>query len=93
MSHPTLQQAFERFDADNPHVYELFKRFALRAIRRGKRRLSVALITERIRWEVQVETKGVRFKLNNNHTAFYARKFHADFPEYGDVFATRRRHT
>ncbi len=43
---------------DNPHVYELFKRFALRAIRRGKRRLSVALITERIRWEVQVETKG-----------------------------------
>lgn len=84
-----LRESFENFDNQNPQMWELFKRFALQAISTGKRSLSIALITERIRWEVDVESVGDRFKLNNNHKAFYARKFHEEFPDYGEVFATR----
>ncbi|MFM2472394.1 hypothetical protein [Burkholderia cenocepacia] len=87
-----LKAAFDKFDRENPHIYRLFRRYALRAIKRGKRQLSISLITERIRWEVSVETTGDRFKLNNNHRAFYARKFNAEFPQFGDVFAVRRQH-
>lgn len=87
----TLSRRFELFDAENPHIWELFKRFAVQALKSGKDVLSIALITERIRWEVEVAgVTGERFKLNNNHKAFYARKFHDAFPQYGTPFVTRK---
>lgn len=85
----TLAQQFEKFDAENPGVWALFKRFALEAIAAGKRNLSVSLITERIRWEAVVTTSTTEYKVNNNHRAFYARKFHREFPQHDGFFRTR----
>lgn len=86
---PTLAEQFERFDSENPSVWTLFKRFALEAIAAGKKHLSVSLIVERIRWEAIVTTSETDYKVNNNHRAFYARKFHREFPEHGGFFRTR----
>lgn len=84
-----LQQAFERFDADNPLVYELYKKFAWQAVDAGNTTLSISLLTERVRWEAKVVTKSIDgFKINNNHQAFYARKLNRE-PMFEGLFRTR----
>ena len=85
-----LEKSFKRFDRANPRVWGLFKRFTFDAIKSGRKRFSTALITERIRWETDVVTSGEdHVKINNNHKAFYARKFMKEFPKYNSVFTTR----
>lgn len=86
----THLESFEKFHVENPHVYELFKKFAKQALDAGRQTLSGSLIMERIRWETVIQTTGDQFKLNNNHCAFYARKFHEDHPQFGEVFVTRQ---
>ena len=81
---------FEDFHQDNPLVYDLFKRFALRAIRSGYKHFSAKTIIERIRWEAAVETKDPNFKINNNFTSRYSRLFQKDFPQYSGFFRDRK---
>ena len=86
----TLAEKFQQFDKENPGVYFLFKRFAKDLINLGRKKISAALIVERIRWEVNISTVSDDvFKLSNNHTAFYARKFMNEYPEHGDIFRIR----
>lgn len=86
----TLAEKFAEYDAANPSIYYLFKRFANELIAAGRTKLSASLIIERIRWEVNVSTTSEDiFKVSNNHTAFYARKFMGDFPQHGEIFRTR----
>lgn len=86
----TNKQRFERFHAENPQVYALFKRFAFEAIDAGNTRLSAGLIFERIRWETSVVTRGDQYKLNDIYEPYYSRLFMAEFPEHGEFFKTRR---
>ena len=86
----TLDEAFDKFDRENPHVYELFKRFAFELIGAGYKVVGAELIIQRIRWETAIKTQGDRFKINNNHRSRYARKFMRDFPQYEGLFRTRR---
>jgi hypothetical protein len=87
----TLESKFNKFDAANPVVYVFFKRFAFQAMTAGRRKLSASLIMERIRWELSIETySDTQYKICNNHTAYYARKFMKDFPEYGPIFFTKQ---
>jgi aspartyl aminopeptidase len=86
----TLEEKFIKFDNENPKVYEMFVHFASELIDKGYKNLSTSLITERIRWEVKLFTvSDDQFKINNNHRAFYARKFMEDFPEYNGYFRIR----
>lgn len=86
----TLEEKFNKFDNENPKVYEMFVHFACELISAGYKKLSASLITERIRWEVKLATvSDDQFKINNNHRAFYARKFMLDFPEYNEYFRIR----
>lgn len=86
----TLRERFEDFDAANPHVWDLWLRFSAEAMRAGHRILSASFIAERIRWETTIVTRSEDpFKLNNNHRAYYARKFMDAFPELPG-FRTRR---
>lgn len=78
-----------RWHKENPHVYELFERFAFQAIAKGHKRLSAWLIVNRIRWETTVETKGEDFKISNDFIAYYARLFHALHPEHAGFFRTK----
>ena len=62
------------------------KRFAFQALAAGHKRLGIATIWERIRWYSAIETTGKPFKLSNNHRAYYARMFMADYPEHDGFF-------
>jgi hypothetical protein len=85
-----LQADFDKFDSANPEVYELFKKFTFDAIHAGYGRYSSDAILHRIRWHTNVETNSADgFKLNDHHTAYYARKFMLDFPEHCGFFRTR----
>ena len=87
---PSSRERFEAFDAANPRVYDLFERFALEAIRRGKRKLGGRLIIERIRWEYAISTDSDDgFKINGNHAPFYVRKFIRQYPGYRSMFELR----
>ena len=85
-----LEQQFERFHAENPHVYRLFCQFAFEVIRAGHRRFSARTIWERMRWELRVQTRrSGAFKLNDHYPPYYARKFMKDHPNHRGLFATR----
>ena len=77
------------FDKQNPEVWGLFRKYALQALDSGRKRMGAKMIFERIRWYSTVETSTVDFKLNNNYTAYYARKFNLVHPGRMDFFATR----
>lgn len=85
-----LEAAFEEFDRANPRIYELMCRFADQAIAAGRTRIGAQLLFERIRWEVYITTTDEEFKLNNNHVAYYARKWLREHPDHPDFFVTRR---
>ena len=92
-----LELKFEKFHAENPHIYHLFCRFAMEGAQ-VRDHYSVAAIWERIRWHIDVETRedmenpddpGKPLKLNNNHKAYYVRMFHKDYPRMDGFFRTR----
>ena len=82
---------FKTFHRENPQIWELFKRFAFVSVERGRERYSVDAIIERIRWHVDIETRGDAVKINNDFRAYYARMFMAKFPEHDGFFEIRRR--
>lgn len=84
-----LKRKWLLFDLQNPKVYELLKKYTFQVINRGHKHYGIKAVFERVRWHTVIETTDVDFKLNNNYTAFYARKFHSDFPDYEGFFETR----
>lgn len=85
----TIEAEFDAFDKANPQVYQAFVRFAHEAIAAGMTALSSKFIIERVRWESMMSTTGMPFKINNNFTSRYARKFGHDFPAHADKFRNR----
>lgn len=93
----TVEEKFEAFDAANPHIYTLFKQFALQALQSGARKMSSKLIINRIRWECAVTTTGAGwhvssgkpFLIDDRFTPWYARKFIKDFPRAASMFELR----
>lgn len=80
---------FERFHAENPRVYELFKRFAFQVIRRGFQHYSADGIGHQIRWHTGIVTNGEEYKVNNNYISAYARMFEKEYPEHRGFFRKR----
>ena len=73
---------------ENPVVYQEFKKYSNQLIARGYRHLSSELICEIIRFNSMIETSG-KYKINNNFTADYARKFEREHPNYDGIFTKR----
>ncbi len=88
----SIDQSFEQYHKDNPTIYELFIGYALSWLATGAKKISSKQIIGRIRWEIEVETKGDSartFKINDIYSSRYARKFIADYPEYSERFELR----
>ena len=86
----TLADAFEKFHADNPHVWDLFRSYAWQVKNTGRAHYSARAIVEPIRWHKAIETKGGGdFKINNNHVPFYARKLSAEDVNFKGFFRDR----
>ena len=84
------EKQFMEFHKENPHVYELFKRYTKAAMTTGREHYSAKAIFERIRWHTDIETnESLGFKLNNNHCPYYTRMFAAQFPNQAAFFRTR----
>jgi hypothetical protein len=88
-SHISTKQKWWEWHNTNPHIYDLFERFALDAIELGHKSLSAWLIVNRIRWETAVVTFGDPFKISNNHIAYYARLFMVKHPQHDGFFKVK----
>ena len=70
----TLEDAFNKFHAEHPHVYRLLVRFAREVKAAGHEHYSIDAIFQRARWHTDIETQDPDgFKLNDHHRAYYAR--------------------
>ena len=89
------RQIFERFKvfhADNPEIWELFKKYAKQLIDSGRDHYSSDCIMHRIRWHVVVDTRsGEGLKINDHYTAYYARMWLATNPDGPELFQLRKR--
>jgi len=82
---------FADYDEAHPEVWSAFERIALDLIATGIRRYGAKAIFEVIRYYHTVNTNENDFKVNNNFTADYARKFAEEHPEHKDFFSFRGR--
>ena len=89
-AYDALGARFASVDAANPDTWRLFERFTFHMIRRGFAHYSADAVLHRVRWETATpldDNSG--FKINNNWSAYYARKFHAYHPEHEGFFRNR----
>ena len=82
-------KTFEQYNSENPEIWKQFKETTLNTIKRGFKHYSSKSIFEIIRWHKGGDLKTDAFKINNNYTCFYARKFMEEFPQYNGFFRTR----
>ena len=80
------KQKWWAWHKQNPQVWEKFREYTLEAVNSGRRHYSHWAIVNRIRWNREIETRGGEFKISNDYICFYARLFHAKYPEHGDFF-------
>lgn len=85
-----LWKKFREFDSRNPHMWEEFKRYAFDAVARGYKRIGARLFLHLIRWEKGIGSEGDRFKIRNDWSPYYARKFMLEYPEYNGLFELRK---
>lgn len=77
-----IQEAFERFHANNPHVYSILDHLASQWLKRHPT-VGVKMLWEVLRWELGVDTNTEdTFKLNNNYTSRYARMLVDNHPAW-----------
>lgn len=84
------QQKFTEFDNRNPEIWQMFCEFSFQLINLGFQRYSADAILHRVRWETAVRGVRDQYKINNNYSAFYARKFRETHPRYAAFFEMRR---
>jgi len=85
----TIREGFMRFHKENPHVYEAFEKQVLRAIDKGRNKISAKLIINWIRWNEYIKTDEY-FRINDAYQSYYARLFVEKHPQYADIFDFRK---
>lgn len=86
----TIQERFEKFHQENPHILRELIRLAERLVDHGQKRLSINQLFEVLRFETTIQTKGDHFKLNNSYRSFYVRLINDLRPDLGSRFEMRR---
>jgi hypothetical protein len=83
-------KAFAAFHEDNPEVYTLLCRMA-RWLKddKGLQKCGMKMLFERLRWLYLIQTKGGKYKLNNNYTSHYARLLMEQEPDLVGFFEVR----
>lgn len=85
------ERAFAEFDRAHPEIWATFCEIAFDLIKQGARHYSARDIFPVIRWKTfAAMNDGAGFKINNNYSPFYARKFAREWPEHADFFEFRR---
>lgn len=85
----TIQERFEAFHKLNPQVYTALRALALEMVRNGVRQYGIKGLTELLRWQFAIQTKGEAFKICNSYTSRYARLLMKQEPELAGFFELR----
>lgn len=85
----TIQERFEEFHQDNPHIYARLRDLCLQMRRRGVVRWGIKAAWEVVRFGGVLSNGQDGFKLPNSLTSRYARKLMTEVPELRDFFETR----
>ena len=90
--HDEMKEQVREFHKAHPEVWDLFVRFTFEMINRGFKHYGAQHgIFSRIRWEIDAGGNGVgEFKINNNYSAFYARRFMTCYPLHNGFFRIRK---
>lgn len=83
------QEKFHEFDRQNPELFEAMLRTAQGLKADGRCIFGMDLIINEIRWEGADTNRTDRFKINDSHRAFYARKLQMVNPSLCGLFAMR----
>lgn len=94
-----LRKSFLEFHRANPWVYERLVELCFELKSKGFKKYSMRTLVAVLRFEWDLKTGGQtvilasgeprRVKLNDHHTAYYARYFVAQYPEFRDFFEFR----
>ncbi len=83
----TVQGRFEKFHAENPHVYVELVAMTRRWLRGGRTRASIAMFFEVMRYNAGISTSGSEgYKLANALRSRYARMIEELNPDLRGVF-------
>ena len=85
-----LKQRFDKFQKENPKVYEELLTLTEKAYQQGRKKFGIQMLFEIIRWNRMIHTTDPEFKINNNYAAYYARKIMAEHPKYEGMFNVRK---
>lgn len=89
-----LREDTEAWIEANPAAYAQLAILAMRLVERGHSRIGIKMIfeTARYNWTLQNDPgeHDPRFLLNNNWSAYVARKLAADYPALRDAFEFRK---
>lgn len=86
----TIDERFAEFDALHPQIYTEFVKQTMKMINRGFKAYSADTICHIIRFHTDLDGRDTEpFKINNDYTSRYARKFMNQFPKHEGFFRTR----
>lgn len=88
-SEASLEDKFEAFHSSNPHVLVALEELAHQYLAAGRKRISIGMLYEVLRYTAGLRTTGDSYSLNNNHRAFYARLIVERNPAWADAFQMR----
>jgi hypothetical protein len=86
----SIRDGFNKFNEENPHIFSAFEEQALRAIEKGRKKISSKLIINWIRWHEFLNSNDKNFKINDAYQSYYARYFIQKYPQYSDIFEFRK---
>ena len=87
---PKTLDKCEAYDREHPDIWQEFENVTLSLIAFGMEHYGAKAIMEVVRFHHTIgSTAAEPFKVNNNFTAYYARKFMALYPECKGFFETR----
>ena len=81
-----IQERFQKFDGDNPHIYAELVALTRQAYERGRKKIGMKMLFEILRWNRLINTTGKDFKLSNDFTSRYSRKIMSEYPELDGMF-------
>jgi hypothetical protein len=91
MSHTDnkLEAQFRAFHAKNPHIYVELVKLARQAKDAGWTKAGIGMLYEVVRWNVLIGSTDRRFKMTNNHRAYYSRLMMAQEEDLAGFFDMR----
>jgi len=88
----SIPARFDRFHAQNPHVYECLVSLARQVMARNRgRKIGIGMLYEVLRWEYFITTDSKdEYKLPNEFRACYARKIMEENSDLAGCFHIRK---